>query len=292
MKIGITSDCSSGLEYAPFSHNIKITRTTIHFGEEDLVDGIDITADDFYKRIEVDPNVPSTSAPTPAELMARAEEWKKEGCTDVIHFPISFGLSAYGENLQAVSEDYIEGINYHVFNCHSAALMEGYCAKYAEVLANKGYKVEEILAECQKFADNTEAFFVVDDLKYLVKNGRLSGVSGFVGSMIKIKPILHLGLDGKITPFEKVRTHAKAVSRAIELVNEKTKDAKKVIYIILHTNRLEDAVSYQNLLKEQNPNALRVDVTTVPPTVGAHIGSGVLGFAYIICDSLKEELFN
>lgn len=51
MKIGITSDCSSGLEYAPFKHNIKITRTTIHFGETELVDGIDIKADEFYKKI-------------------------------------------------------------------------------------------------------------------------------------------------------------------------------------------------------------------------------------------------
>ena len=51
-KIGITADCSSGLEYAPFEHNIRITRTTIHFGDETLVDGIDITAEGFYEKLK------------------------------------------------------------------------------------------------------------------------------------------------------------------------------------------------------------------------------------------------
>ena len=51
-KIGITADCSSGLEYAPFEHDIRITRTTIHFGDETLVDGIDITAEGFYEKLK------------------------------------------------------------------------------------------------------------------------------------------------------------------------------------------------------------------------------------------------
>lgn len=63
----------------------------------------------------------------------------------------------------------VEGVNLHVINCHSACIMEGYCAHYAEILANKGYSIEEIKEECQKFADQTVAYFIVDDLKYLVK---------------------------------------------------------------------------------------------------------------------------
>ncbi len=290
MKIGITSDCSSGLEYAPFEHKIKITRTTIHFGEEELIDGIDITADQFYQRLETSDVVPSTSAPTPGELISKAEEWKNEGCTDVIHFPISFGLSAYGENLQAVSDDYIEGINYHVFDCHSACIMEGYCAHYAEILANKGYSVEEIFAECKKMADQTTAYFVVDDLKYLIKNGRLGAASGFVGSLIKIKPILKLGLSGKIETYEKIRTHSKAIERTIEIVKEETKNAEKVIYLIQHSNRLEDAKALKELVEKEFSNGVRFDISTVPPTVGAHIGSGLLSVGYIILDGLKEKI--
>ncbi len=292
MKIGITADCSSGLEYAPFKHNIKITRTTIHFGENELIDGVDITADEFYKKLEATDIVPSTSAPSPKEIIRCVEEYRDEGCTTVIHFPISFGLSAYGENLQMVSDDYVEGVDLKVYNCNTACIMEGYTAHYAEILANKGYNVEEIFAECDKMGDNSKTYFLVDDLKYLVKNGRLNVVSGFIGGLIKIKPILQLGknVNGKIEIFEKVRTHSKALERMFEVVKEETKDAKKVIYIIQHSNRLEDAKKLVDKVNETFDNVLRVEVATVTPTVGAHIGSGVLSLGYIITDDFKEEI--
>ena len=290
MKIGITSDCSSGLEYAPFKHNIKITRTTIHFGETELVDGIDIKADEFYKKLRSTDIVPTTSAPTLGEIAARVEEWKKEGCTDVIHFPISFGLSAYGINLPNAFEDMVEGVNLHVINCHSACIMEGYCAHYAEILANKGYSIEEIKEECQKFADQTVAYFIVDDLKYLVKNGRLNAMSGMIGSLLKIKPILKLWKPGTIDIFEKVRTRNRAIDRIKEVVSEDTKDAKEVIYIVLHSDCENDAKELLEDLKTKYTNGVRYELTTVTPTVGAHIGAGVLAIAYIVLDGLKEKI--
>ncbi|MCI6716764.1 MAG: DegV family protein [Bacilli bacterium] len=292
MKIGITADCSSGLEYAPFKHNIKITRTTIHFGEKELIDGIDITADEFYKELEASDIVPSTSAPTPKEIIRCVEEYRNEGCTTVIHFPISFGLSAYGENLQAVSDDYVEGVDLKVYNCNTACIMEGYTAHYAEILASKGYTVEEIFKECDHMSDNSKTYFLVDDLKYLVKNGRLNVVSGFIGGLMKIKPILQLGknVDGKIEIFEKVRTHVKALERMFEVVQNETASAKSVIYIIQHSNRLEDAKKLVNKVNEMFNNVKRVEIATVTPTVGAHIGSGVLSLGYIITDNFKEEI--
>ncbi len=291
MKIGITADCSSGLEYAPYKHNIKITRTTIHFGKKELIDGVDVTADKFYDMLAESDLVPSTSAPTPQEIIRCVEEYKKEGCDTVIHFPISFGLSAYGENLQSVGQEYVEDIDFKVYNCHSAAALEGYTAHYAEILASKGYNVDEIFAECDKLADNSKTFFLVDDLKYLVKNGRLNAVSGFIGGLMKIKPILKLGTPtGTIDVFEKVRTHAKAVDRMIELVREDTKDAKNVIYIVQHTRRYDDACKLAERIKKFFPNAMRVEISTVTPTVGAHIGNGVLSIGYLITDSLKEKI--
>ncbi len=289
MKIGITSDCSSGLEYAPFEHKIKITRTTIHFKDEELIDGIDIKADEFYKRLRETDIVPTTSAPSLGEIAKKVEQWKKEGCTDVIHFPISFKLSAYGENLVNAFDDMVEGVNLHVFNCHSACLMEGYCAHYAEILADRGYTVEEIMSECQKFADQTLTYFVVDDLKYLVKNGRLNAIAGFIGSLAKIKPILKLGQEGTIDVFEKVRTRTRALERIKDLVVEGAKNAKEVIYIVLHADCEDDAKVVLEDLKTRCQNGVRFDFTTVTPTVGAHIGCGVIGISYIILDGLKEK---
>lgn len=289
MKIGITADCSSGLEYAPFEHKIKITRTTIHFGEKEYIDGVDITADEFYKMLSETDVIPSTSAPTPQEILRCADEYKKEGYDAVIHFPISFSLSAYGENLK--NADYIEDIDFHVYNCFTACVMEGYSAHYAEILASKNYSVEEIFSECDKLADQSKTYFLVDDLKYLVKNGRLGAVSGFIGGLMKIKPILKLGKPtGSIDVYEKVRTHTKAVERMIEIVKNDTQNAKEVIYVIQHTNRYDDACELAEKIKSIYTNIKRVEITTVTPTVGCHIGNGVLSIGYIITDGLKENL--
>lgn len=290
MKIGITSDCSSGLEYAPFEHNIKITRTTIHFGDTELVDGIDIKADEFYKKLTETGIVPTTSAPSLGEIASRVEEWKKEGCTDVIHFPISFAMSAYGGNLINAFDDMVEGVKLHVFDCHSACLMEGYCAHYAEILAEKGYSVEEIMSECKKLADQTAAYFIVDDLKYLVKNGRLNAMSGTIGSLLKIKPILYLGKNGTIDVHEKVRTRTKAIERIKELIKEDTKDAKEVIFLTLDSVCKSEIDPLVDEIKGLYHNGVRFETTKITPTVGAHIGSGVIGIGYIILDGLKEKL--
>ena len=150
-KIGITADCSSGLEYAPFEHNIKITRTTIHFGDETLVDGIDITADEFYERLKTTDVIPSTSAPSPKSVLDAIDSLKKEGCTEIIHFPISFGLSDYGKNLKSSLEDFTEDIDFRVVNSNTACLMEGYVAKYAEILAEKGYSIDEIIEDIKAY---------------------------------------------------------------------------------------------------------------------------------------------
>ena len=289
-KIGITADCSSCLEYAPFEHNIKITRTSINFGDQVLVDGVDIKADEFYKKLENSDIVPSTSAPTPREIIRAVEACKKEGCEIVIHFPISFGLSAYGENLQAVGDDYVDDVELKVYNPHTACLNQGYLAHYAEILANKGYSYDEIISECDKLANQQVSYFVVDDLKYLVKNGRLNVISGFVGSLIKIKPILRLGQSGTIDIHEKIRTHAKAIDRMFSIVEEETKNAKEVIYIVQHSNRHELAEKMAERVKNTFSNAKRVEISVVTPTVGAHIGSGLVSICYIICDGLKEDI--
>ena len=289
-KIGITADCSSGLEYAPFEHNIKITRTSIHFGDETLIDGVDITAEEFYERLKSSDTIPSTSAPTPKAVLDAINELKKEGCKQIIHFPISFSLSDYGKNLENSLSDFTEDIEFKVINSNTACLMEGYVAKYAEVLANKGYSIEEIINEIPNFRDRINAFFVVDDLKYLVKNGRLNLASGMVGSLMKIKPILNLGKNGKIETFEKVRTHSSAIKRMYDLISDYGKEYKECIYIVLHTARLDDANTMKENLKSYVNNAKKIEVTTITPTVGAHIGCGILGVACLPLDGLKENI--
>lgn len=283
-KIGIIADSSSGLAYAPFDHTIQITKTTIHFGNETLIDGVDILADAFYTRLETDPQIPKTSAPTIQEILDQVEILKNRGCNHVLHFPISTNLSLYGKNLKQVIEPLLEDVELTVVDTKSATLMQGYLAYVAEKLAVKGYDVQTIVNIINNLRQHSNAYFVVDDLKYLIKNGRLSQLSGTVGMLAKIKPILQLDQTGHIVTKEKVRTHHKAIARMFDLTISEAIDAKKVVYMVLHTNRLNDALAIAEKIKEQTQNAHEVYVSTITPTVGAHIGSKILGMGYIILD--------
>ena len=289
MKIGITADCSSGVEYASFEHNIKITRTTINFKEKTLIDGIGIKDNEFYQMLENTDEVPSTSAPSIGEIKTKIKEWKEEGCTDVIHFPISTGLSPYANNLRQLSTELFTGINVHFFNSKLACLMQGYVAHYAEILASNGKNVDEILQLCEKFQEQISAYFIVDNLKYLVKNGRLTSIAGFIGTLANIKPILRINNEGKIVPFEKVRTKGKAIERMKKIVSDASEKYNEVIYLVLHSNRFDEAKVIAESLKNEMKNAKRVEITTITPTVGAHIGSGVIGIAYIGIDELIHK---
>ena len=286
MKIGITADCSSGVEYAPFKHNIKITRTTINFNGNILVDGIDVTADQFYEMLEKSDIVPTTAAPLVGEINQRCLEWKEEGADEVIHFPISSGLSAYGPNMAAQTEELFPDIKVTFFPTKLATILQGYLAHYAEILAKHDLTTPEIIEKCLKLQEKIHAFFIVDNLKYLVKNGRLTVISGFVGQLMSIKPILTFTEEGKLVPFEKVRTKAKAIDRIIDLTIENNKNYKKGIYISLHAHRLEEAEAISKRLQEKANNGVRFEISTITPTVGAHVGSGLLGVGFIPLDDL------
>ena len=119
---------------------------------------------------------------------------------------------------------------------------------------------------------------MVDNLRLFVANGRLSGASGFIGSMLKIKPILQVSDEGKIVSFEKIRTQKKSLSRMVELILEDVKDMKDFIILYDTSNNIEGL----NFLKEEIEKAypaykqLEAPIT---PVIGCHTGVGTVGIA-------------
>ena len=95
--------------------------------------------------------------------------------------------------------------------------------------------------------------------------------------------------NGTIDVFEKIRTRSRAVERIKELVLNDTRDAKEVIYMVLHSDCESDAKVLLDEIKHLYKNGVRFVLTTVTPTVGAHIGCGVIAIAYIVLDGLKER---
>lgn len=283
-KIAVISDVNAGLDYLGYDPHIPVLRSIINFGEEHYIDGIDIKADAFYKKLQTSTIIPSTSAPTVGEAMDLLDKLVKEGYTDVIMVSISYQLSSIGQMVETLIDEYADKIKIHVIDSKMATYLQGYVAVTAKTMAEKGKNVSEILDYCHYLVDNSHAYFVVDDLSYLVKNGRLSGAAGFVGSLLKVKPVLELTKEGKIVSKEKIRTHSKAVERALELFMDEIKDAKKVKILVFHTVREQDAAELVKRLQKECKNAETIEQHMITPAVGAHIGCGIIGVGYFILE--------
>lgn len=287
MKIAIMTDVNAGLDYVNYDTKITCLRSTVNFKDEVLVDGIDIKADEFYRRISNITSVseiPSTSAPSLGDIHAAFERFIKEGYTDVIHFPISFKLSATGPTVKQVADEYADQLNVHVIDTKLAAYLQGYLAVNAKEMVEDGATVEEIIERSNFLIEHSKAYFVVDDLNYLVKNGRLSGASGFFAGLLRIKPVLEITPDGRIATKEKVKIYRRAVERMIELMLEFIDNHQKVKVLAFHSLR-EDVISQVvNHLQEQRPYLDEIEIHFITPAVGAHIGAGVIGLGAFILE--------
>lgn len=286
-KIAIISDVNAGLDYIGIDPQIPVLRSIINFGEEHYVDGVDIKADEFYKKIDEKLSegiIPSTSAPTIGDAMELIEKLIDEGYTDVIMYAISFQLSSIGSMIETLKEEYEDKIRIHVVDTKTATYLQGFLAVTAKQMADSGHSVEEIIQRSNELIDNSHAYLVVDNLNYLVKNGRLSGAAGFFAGLLKIKPIIEVSKEGKLTTYEKIKTFHRAIERIKELIKEEIKDSKKVIIFVFHTCRDEDALVLKQYFIDNFENIDDVQIHMVTPAVGAHIGCGVLGVGYYILE--------
>lgn len=288
MKIAVMTDVNAGLDYVGYDTGIFVLRSSINFpNEKPLVDGIDILADEFYNRISKitkASEIPSTSAPSVADIYDTIDNLIKEGYTDVLHYPISFELSSTGSTVQKIAEEYKDKINIHVINTKTAAYIQGYIAVVAKQMVDEGKSIEEIINYSKFLIEHNTAYFLVNDLGYLVKNGRLSNAAGFLGTLFKIKPILQLTEEGKIKSIEKVKSYQKAIDRIIELVLKYIEKCKKPQLFAFHSLNEETLKIVIEKIRLARKDIKDIPIHYITPAVGAHIGCGIIGIAAFLLD--------
>jgi len=290
-KIAIITDVNAGLDYIGYDPQIPTLRSVINFGEEHLVDGIEIKADEFYerlKRVKSKEDIPSTSAPTLGDMMIMIEDHIKKGYTDIILYSISYNLSSIGQTFMTLKDEYAGKINLYSVNTKTATYLQGYLALVAKKMVDEGKSVEEILEYTDYLIENSHAYFVVDSLDYLVKNGRLGRFSGTLGSWLAIKPVLELNKEGAIVTYEKVRTYSKAIDRLKELVINEIGDSQDVLIQVIQSGNIETCKQIVKEMKEYYGNRAEVGLQYITPAVGAHIGRDVVGIGYYILDKFKK----
>ncbi len=249
------------------------------YGEE----GNCITVKEFYDEMRNGKKV-GTAASNPAVILEKFTELAKQG-KDIIHISFSSGLSMGYQNIvngaNEVMEEYPD-CKIRVVDTLSASLGEGIMIQFALNKIAEGKSVDEIADEAEELSKRLSFIFTVDDLEYLYRGGRLSKTSAAIGSVIKLKPVLHITDDGKLVALSKVRGRKKSMAALVESVEAKIGSYKdKQIFVgIVHGDCEEEAIELKNMLEEKlGIKEFRIE--PIGPSIGAHSGPGTLGVCFL-----------
>ena len=277
MTIRIVADSTCDLPAEMVEkHNIKLVPLYINVGEQEYRDGIDLTRQEFYKRLPDLRPAPTTAAPGPDVFRQIYEELAAEGATEILSIHVSVKLSATVTiAAQAAKETTVVPVT--VFDSRQLSLGTGFEVLAAAQAAAEGRSMQEILSMLEEQISRTYVFAALDTLEFLRRSGRMNFAISFLGTLLQIKPFMKM-YDGNPTA-ERIRTRNAAVKRLVELLKE-IGPLEKVA--LLHSRAEDRARSLlqevKNLLPDKNTNIMIEEIT---PVIGAHVGPGVLGFACI-----------
>lgn len=270
--IGITS---SGLEPADAEkYGITIVPLRVNFGTETLRDGVDISKDEFLRRLAASKIFPTTSQPPAGDFLQLYKQFRAEG-HDVLCVVLSNKLS--GTWLSAnTAKQQLADEHVTVFDTLSVAAGEAIMLIEAARLAQAGKTVPEIVSRLETMRDGMKLYFVLDTLEYLAKGGRVGNAQAFIGSVLQMKPILQIH-DGLVEGAERIRTKAKAHARLRTLVAEHMHGHTRAQMCVLYTGNSEAAEVFAAELKAQY-HLDECPIYSMSPAVSAHTGPNALGF--------------
>ncbi|MBE9387980.1 DegV family protein [Vagococcus salmoninarum] len=241
-------------------------------------EGIDIEANDYYELLNNSKEFPTTSQPSIGEVLEMYQEIARAGYQRVISIHLSSGISGFVNNLISMAPG-IEEIEVLPFDSKITSMPMGHMVKTTLEMIAAQESVADIFKRLEKIRENTEAFLVVDDLKILVRGGRLKNGAALIGSLLKIKPILKFD-NGDIVLSEKIRSTKKALARVEDLMAKRYKKSKdELTFFIIHANSIAIAELEKKEMEEKYPG-IKIEIGHIGPVVGTHIGEKAIVFAW------------
>ena len=255
---------------------LRVVPLTVSFGDEEYISRITITDEEFYQRLQSSDALPTTSQPAPAWFEEAYQDCADEGLDAVVSVHISSELSGTCDVARQIART--APLPVHVVDSRQVSGGLAFAAIAAQRRADQGADVADIMAASRAAADRARTFVVVDTLDYLRRGGRLSGTKAFVGSMLRVKPLLAVN-DGKVELEERSRTWGRALDRLTQRVREHA-DGRTVDVIVANAFAEDRASELWSSLETVVDIGSRLDVV-VGPVVGTHTGPGSVGVAVL-----------
>lgn len=278
MKLAVITDSSAFLQAETLrKEDLFVLDIPVNIDGQDYVEGVNLTAQEFYEKMASASELPKTSQPSIAKLDEILSSLKAKGYTHALGIFLSSGISGFYQNIQYMKDEF-EGLTIAFPDTRITSAPLGYMAESVFKWAEQGDGFESILDKVTEQIENTSAFIMVDDLDHLVKGGRLSNGAAILGNLLSIKPILYFNDQGVIEVYEKVRTEKKATKRLVEIVKEATAIGNYQITVI-HGNAPQKAADLRQLLIDGGV-ATDVSIATFGSVIGTHLGEGSIALGY------------
>jgi DegV family protein with EDD domain len=159
------------------------------------------------------------------------------------------------------------------------SLGSGFVTYYGALKYKEGATMDELDAYLDELIPHTATYFVVDDLTYLYRGGRVSGASRVIGNMLGIKPILYFNEEGKILNIDKVKGKKKALSQLLDYMRKKALDLKNYKVFVMHADIEAEAEFFAKQIKENFPE-VEIEIQMIGPVIGSHCGPGTVGLIF------------
>jgi DegV family protein with EDD domain len=241
-------------------------------------DNVDIKPEEFYTRLKTAKEMPTTSQPSAGEFF---EVFSKlaESYDSIVTVVISSELSGTLASAQA-ARDMMPDFPIELVDSRSTTMGLGFMVLAAAQAVENGADHKEAAEVARSIVDKMRLIFVLDTLEFLHRGGRIGGAQRFIGSMLAIKPLLHLE-DGKVESLASVRTKRKAVKHMIDVFEEEVKGSSNVRAAVLNTLAMAEAEKVAAEVK-QRINPIELSIVDLSPVIGTHVGPGAVGVIYYV----------
>ena len=280
----ITTDNNSDLpEKYLKDHGVGCMYLSYSMDGKNYTHGNFLPEHEFYEAMR-NGSMPTTAQVNPENAKALLEPYLKEG-KDILHIAFSSGLSGTYNSSRIAAEELMEEYpdrKIIVVDSLSASLGQGLLVWLAQQKKELGQTLEEVADWAEKNKLKMVHLFTVDDLNHLYRGGRVSRTTAIVGSMLNIKPVLHVDNEGKLTAIGKVRGRKKALQELIKLMDEKIGifGADCDTIFISHGDCEQDAQYVAAKVKEKY-NIKNIIINQVGATIGAHSGPGTMALFFV-----------
>jgi fatty acid kinase fatty acid binding subunit len=275
-KIRVVTDSACDLPAALAAENdVTVVPLSIRFGDEEFVDGTQLSSEEFWARCKASPVLPETSAPSPGAFQAAFEAAADDGDDGVLCLDLSAGVSATFQAATTAAKAVGECIPIRVLDSRSLTMGLGLMVLELAELAGRGASLDELSTRVEEMIPNTSVFGVVDTLEHLEKGGRIGGARALLGSLLSIKPVVSL-VDGVVEEESKQRTRP----RSLRYLADKVRAAPPIRRLAVCHGAASDLDEFLALIEGVKTEYPMV-VTDLGPVVGTHAGPGTIGACFL-----------